>query len=264
MLKFQGPCILKRCSLCYWDLNNVSHVNKTIGINNVIINKFENEKHLFSDNYYYFVTENNPSFHYKHYSFEIFTDVINDNYIYFNNTDQKLKYTDIFNKKENLTSLAFNFVFEAEKKVVDINSTLMESDNNYIKLLYNNQAIIFKFGSMIDNVTTNQTFPNEIIVSLSSSLLNKKNILTFYYGFTNILIILNSQIVYENNDIFLFVIEAGKDNLLTHKYHNFYLGNNSNNSQSFNGKFFNYSMLQNITREESINIHEYYKYIHNI
>ena len=263
MLKFQGLSILKRGSLCYWDLNNESHVNKTIRINNVVINKFENEKHIFND-YYYFTTENHPTYHYKHYSFEIFTDVINDNYIYFNNTNQKIKYTDIFYKQTNFESLAFNIVFECEKKAVDINSTLMECEDNYIKLLYNNQGIIFKMGKMINNYINNPTYPNEIIVSLSSTLINKKHILTFYYDLTKVLIILNSQIVYENNDLILFVNEEGKDNLITHKYHNFYIGNNSNNLESYKGKIFDYSMLQNITEQEAINLHEYYKYIHNI
>ena len=265
LLKFQGPCILKRCALCYWDLNNESHVDKTIGISNVIINKFQNEKHIFSD-YYYFVTENNPLYHYKHYSFEIFPDVINDNYIHFNNSNQRIKYTDIFYKQTDLTTFVFNFVIEPVKKPVDINSTIMEENDNYIKLLYNNQGIIFKFGKMVDNFINNPTYPNEIIVSLSNSLLNKKNVLTFYYDYINnkILIILNSQIVYENNNIILFIIEPGKDNLMTYKYHDFYLGNNSDNSQSFNGKFYDYSMLQNISQDETINLHEYYKYIHNI
>ena len=261
MLKFQGPVILKRGGLCYWDLNNVSDVDKTIGTNSVIINKFQNEKHLFSD-YYYFITQNNPKYHYKHYSFEIFPEVINDNYIFFNNTTQKIKYTDIFNKQPNLTSFVFNFVIEPQKKPVDLNSTLMECENdNYIKLLYNNAGIIFKFGKIISLVDAYDV--NEIILS-TSSMLNKKNIITFYYGFNTILIILNSQIVYNNANIILFSYEQGKDNLLTHKYHDFYLGNNSDNSQSYNGKMYDFSMLQNITQEEAINLHEYYKYIHNI
>ena len=261
MLKFQGPVILKRCSLCYWDLNNESHVDKTIGTNSVIINKFQNEKHLFSE-YYYYITENNPTYHYKHYSFEIFPEVINDNYIYFNNTTQKIKFTDIFNEQPNLSSFVFNFVIEPEKKNVDLNSTLMECEtDNYIKLLYNNQGLIFKFGFM---VSLKGSFdPYEIIVP-TTTMLNKKNVITFYYGFNTILIILNSNIVYNNNDIVLFSYEQGKDNLLTHKYHDFYLGNNTNNSQSFNGKFYDYSMIQNISHDEAINLHEYYKYIHNI
>ena len=266
MLKFQGQAILKRCALCWWDLNCVADSNKSIGVYTVTINKFQNQKHRYDD-YYYFITENNPSYFYKHYSFEIFNDVINDNYIYFNNTNQKIKYTDIYNDTI-FTSFVFNFVIEPEKKSVDINSTIMECEiDNYIKLLYNNQGIIFKFGSMINNYTTNPTSPNEIIVSLSSTLINKKNILTFFYDSINdkILIILNSQIVYENKNILLFVIEAGKDNLMTHKYHDFYLGNNnSNNSQSYNGKMYDFSMLQNINEQEAINLHEYYKYIHNI
>ena len=262
LLKFQGPVILKRCSLCYWDLNNESHVDKTIGTNSVIINKFQNEKHVFSD-YFYFITQNNPTYHYKHYSFEIFPEVINDNYIYFNNTNQRIKYTDIFNKQPNLTSFIFNFVIQPEKKNVDLNSTLMECENdNYIKLLYNNQGLIFKFGKMVSLVDPFD--PNEIIVS-TNSMLNKKNVITFYYSFNTILIILNSKIVYNNTNIILFSFEQGKDNLLTHKYHDFYLGNNSDFSQSYNGKFYDFSMLQNIiSQEEAINLHEYYKYIHNI
>ena len=179
MLKFQGPCILKKCGLCYWDLNTVADVDKTIGTNSVIINKFQNQKHRFND-FYYFTTINNPTYHYKHYSFVIFPEVINDNYIYFNNTNQKIKYTDIFNKESNLTSFAFNFVIEPENKAIDINSTLMECENdNYIKLLYNNQGIIFKFGKMIEDYLTNPTYPNEIIVS-TTTMLNKKNVVTFF------------------------------------------------------------------------------------
>ena len=52
--------------------------------------------------------------------------------------------------------------------------------------------------------------------------------------------------------------------MFTHQYHIFHLCNNSDNSQSFNGKFYDYSMLQNITESEALNLHEYYKYIHNI
>ena len=261
MLKFQGGAILTRCALCYWNLNNESDVDKTIGTNSVTINKFHNQKHLFSD-YYYFITQNNPTYHYKHYSFEIFPDVINDNYIYFNNTTQKIKYTDIFNKPANLTSFAFNFVIEPEKKNVDLNSTLMMCEtDNYIKLLYNNAGIIFKFGKMISFIDSYD--PNEIIVS-TTTMLNKKNVITFYYGFNTILIIFNSQIVYNNANIILFSYDQGKDNLLTHKYHDFYLANNTDNSQSYNGKFYDFSMLQNISVEEMINLHEYYKYIHNI
>ena len=265
MLKFQGPCILRRCALCWWNLDTEADVNKTINTSDVSINKFHNQKHRFND-FYYFTAENNPTYHYKHYSFAIFPEVINDNYIYFNNTNQKIKYTDIFNKEVNFSTFAFNFVIEPEKKTIDINSTLFECESdNYIKLLYNNQGVIFKFGKMINNYIINPTFPNEIIVS-TSTMLNKKDILTFFYDSINdvILIILNSQIVYNNKQIILFSIETNKDNLMTHKYHDFYIANNSDNTQSYNGKFYDYTMLQNITEQEAINLHEYYKYIHNI
>ena len=264
ILKFQGPCILKRCALCYWNLDDESSVDETISTN-VIINKFQNQKYKFND-FYYFTCENNPSYHYKHYSFAIFPEVMTDNYIHFNNTNQKIKYTDIFNRYQNLNSIASNFVIEPEKKTVDINSTLLQAGNdNYIKILYNNQGIVFKFGKMIENyLTSSSTFPNEIIVSITT-ILNKKHVITFFYNTTgNVIIILNSQVVYNQNNIVLFIEEPGKDNLTTYKYHDFYLANNNSNSQSFNGKLYDYSMLQNISESETFNLHEYYKYIHNI
>ena len=97
-------------------------------------------------------------------------------------------------------------------------------------------------------------------------MLNKKNVITFFYNTTqsNVIIILNSQIVYNQYNIVLFIEEPGKDNLTTYKYHDFYIGNNTHISQSFNGKFYDYSMLENITQSEAFNLHEYYKYIHNI
>ena len=125
---------MKRCALCYWNLDDESCVDKTISTN-VIINKFQNYKYRFND-FWYFVTENNPSFHYKHYSFTLFPEVVTDNYIHFNNTNQKIKYTDIFNKPSNLKSIMFNFVIEPEKKNIDINSMLFQTEtDNYIKLL---------------------------------------------------------------------------------------------------------------------------------
>ena len=261
LLKFQGPAILKRCSLCWWNLDYEADTEKIIGTSDVKIKKFHNQQHKFND-FFYFTTENDPTYYYKHYSMAIFNTVINDNYIYFNNTTQKIKYTDIFNEQPNLRSFTFNFAIEPQKKSVDLNSTLMMCEtDNYIKLLYNNQGLIFKFGKMVSFVAPFD--PNEIIVS-TNSMLNKKNVITFYYGFNEILIILNSQIVYNKTNILFFSYDQGKDNLLTHKYHDFYLGNNSDNSQSFNGKFHDFSMLQNTSRDEAINLHQYYMYIHNI
>ena len=244
MLKFQGPVILKRCSLCWWNLDYEADTEKIIGTSDVKIKKFHNQKHKFND-FFYFTTINDPTYYYKHYSMAIFNTVINDSYIYFNNTNQRIKFTDIFYKQTELSSFAFNFVIEPEKKVVDLNSTLIECENdNYIKLLYNNQGLIFKFGKMVS--LTDAFEPNEIIVS-TNSMLNKKNVITFYYDYNKFLIILNSQNVYNKTNIVFFSYEQSKDNLLTHKYHDFYIGNNNNFSQSFNGRMYNYSMLQNIT-----------------
>ena len=260
MLKFQGPCILKRTSLCWWDLDKECDDDKTIGVNSVIINKFQNQKNLFND-FYYFTTQNNPTYHYKHYSFEIFPEVITDNYIFFNNTNQRIKYTDIFNKRVDLSSIMFNFVVEPQKKTVDINSTLWECENdNYIKILYNNQGLVVRFDFMkkiMPNVI------NEIVAPTTESLL-RKNVISVYCGDINstnwekIIIDVNSNKIYEDT------MTVDTDMIKNHQYHHFYIGNNNDNSQSFNGKIYNYSMLQNITESEAINLHEYYKYIHNI
>ena len=167
--KYFGECILKRCSLCYWNLDDLSCVDKTISTS-VYINKFQNYKYKHND-FYYFITENNPRFHYKHYSFLTFSEVVTDNYIYFNNTNQIIKYTDIFNKKTELESFVFNFVVEPEKKTFDINSTLLQiGSDNYIKILYNNQGIIIKIGDMYESYPSG--YVNEILIPTSLSLLN--------------------------------------------------------------------------------------------
>ena len=264
MLKFQGPVILKRCGLCYWDLNNVSHVDKTIGTNSVIINKFQNEKHVFSD-FFYFTTEKQPNYNYKHFSFQIFNYINNDNYIYFNNTNQRVNFVDSFIKREQLFSIAFNFIISPEKKTVDINSTLFQSGtDNYIKILYNNQGIIFRFGDM-HNARTDYVL--ESIIPTPTTLLNRKNVITIYFNGINDNYGNNKKsIVYVNGnkiqDTILFINPSFISS--TQQYNNFQLCNNTDNSQSYNGKFYDFSMLQNISVEEMINLHEYYKYIHNI
>ena len=264
MLKFQGPVILKRCSLCYWDLNNESHVDKTIGTNSVIINKFQNEKHVFSD-FFYFTTEKQPNYNYKHFSFQIFNYINNDNYIYFNNTNQRVNFVDSFLKNNDLFSIAFNFVIEPQKKNVDINSTLFQTGtDDYIKILYNNQGIIFRFGDM-HNARTDYVL--ESIIPTPTTLLNRKNVITIYFNGINDIYGNNKKsIVYVNGnkiqDTILFISPSFISS--TQQYNNFQLCNNTDNSQSYNGKFYDFSMLQNISVEEMINLHEYYKYIHNI
>ena len=258
-LNFQGPSILKKCALCYWDLDDESSVDKTISTN-VIINKFQNHKYKFND-FYYFVTQDSPTYYYKHYSIAKFLEVITDNYIYFNNTTQRIKYTDIFNKTTNLKSIMFNFVIEPEKKSIDINSTLFQIEtDNYIKLLYNNQAIIFKFGDMYK---IRPNIINEVIIPTAESLLNRKNVISIYCTNINntnnekIIVFVNSNIIYEDS---LQITTT----MFANQYHNFYLCNNNDSSQSFNGKIYIYSMLQNISESEAFNLHEYYKYIHEI
>ena len=264
MLKFQGPSILKRCSLCYWDLNNVSDVDKTIGVNSVTINKFHNQKHKFND-YYYFTTEKHPSYYYKHFSFSVFNYINNDNYIYFNNINQRVNFVDSFLKYEQLFSIAFNFIISPEKKTVDINSTLFQTGtDDYIKILYNNQGIIFRFGDMY-NIRTE--YELESIIPTPTTLLNRKNVITIYFNGMNSIYGNNKKsIVYVNGNKIQDTILSINPTFIssTQQYNNFQLCNNTDNSQSYNGKFYDFSMLQNITQEEAINLHEYYKYIHNI
>ena len=138
----------------------------------VYINKFQNYKYKHND-CYYFTTENNPTFHYKHYSFLIIPEVVTDTYIHFNNTNQIIKYTDIFNKNTELESFMFNFVVEPDKKTIDSNSTLLQSgSDNYVKILYNNQGIIIKIGDMYESYPS--VHINEIIIPTTDTLLSKK------------------------------------------------------------------------------------------
>ena len=264
MLKFQGPCILKRCALCWMDLNCEGDVDKSIGTNSVIINKLHNQKHRFKD-FYYYTCENSPTYHYKHYTYLVFTDINNDNHIYFNNTNQKMTFVDAFLKKNDLFSVCFNFVIEPEKKSVDINSTLMSYDtDNYIKVLYNNQGIVYRFGDMYKN----SNYLLEAIIPTPNSLLNRKNIITVYFsGINDTLGNNNKNIVYVNSNKIqddIITINPSFIDQLQQQYNTFNLFNNINNSQSFYGKFYDFSMLQNLSVQEMINLHEYYKYIHNI
>ena len=264
MLKFQGPVILTRSSLCYWNLNNVSDVDKTIGVNSVTINKFHNQKHKFND-FFYFTTEKQPSYHYKHYSFSIFSDIIDSNYIFFNNTNQKINFVDSFLKRNQLFSFAFNFIISPEKKTVDINSTLFQSgSDDYIKILYNNQGVLFRFGDMYN---IRRDYVLECIIPTPTTLLNRKNVITIYFnGINDINANNRKSIVYVNGNKIQDIVFSITPSFIssTQQYNNFQLCNNTNNSQSFNGKFYDFSMLQNITQEELINIHNYYMYIHNI
>ena len=264
MLKFQGPCILTRCALCYWDLNNESDVDKTIGTNSVTINKFHNQKHKFND-FYYFTTEKQPNYNYKHFSFSIFNYINNDNYIYFNNTNQRVNFVDSFLKKNDLFSIAFNFIISIEKKTVDINSTLFQSGtDNYIKILYNNQGIIFRFGDMYN---TRRDYVLESIIPTPTTLLNRKNVITIYFnGLNDVNVSNRKSIVYVNGNKIQDTVLTINPSFIssTQQYNNFQLCNNTDNSQSYNGKFYDFSMLQNLSNDEAINMHEYYMYIHNI
>ena len=264
ILKFQGPSILKKCSLCWWNLDCVADVDKTIESNIVSINKFHNQKHKFND-FHYFTTEKKPSYHYKHFSFTIFSDIIDSNYIYFNNTDQRINFVDSFFIKNHLFSIAFNFIITPEKKPVDINSTLFQSGSDvYIRLLYDNKGVVFRMGDMRNAA---YDYVTESIIPTQTTLLYRKNIITIYFNGINDSIGNNKKsIVYVNGNKIQDTVLSINPSFIsyTQQYNNFQLCNNNDNSQSFYGKMYDFSMLQNISRDEAINLHEYYKYIHNI
>ena len=214
-------------------------MNKAIGTS-VYINKFQNYKYK-HDDFYYFVCENNPMFHYKHYSSLIFPEVVTDNYIEFNKTTQRIKYTDIFKKTSELQSIMFNFIIEAEKKSIDINSTLFStSDNNsYIKLFYDNQGIIFRIDDMY------KSYPSvhfkEIIIPTTDTLLNKQCVISLCChmnetSLSKIVVFVNDNKIYDST----FLLNGS---MSIHQYHEFYLCNYTDNSQSFNGNFYDYSCL---------------------
>ena len=127
---------------------------------------------------------------------------------------------------------------------------------------------MFKFGLMHEDTPTTIIPHNEIIVPTTESLL-RNNVISFYYGVSpkRLCLIVNGSIIYDKNNISIGgknITQGVYSSLFTHLYYDFYLANNNDNTQSFNGKFYDYSMLQNISDSEVINLHEYYKYIHNI
>ena len=159
----------------------------------------------------------------------------------------------------NLTSIMFNFITEPLKKHISINSTLFTTSDNdsYIKLLYNNQGIIFKFNDMFEYYP--RIYFSEVIIPTTETIL-KECVISFYYykNLSKFIFFVNDVNIY-NKTLFLRYVS-----MFTHQYHNYYLCNNIDNTQSFNGKFYYYSCLQNITEHEAMNLHRYYKYIHNI
>ena len=146
-----------------------------------------------------------------------------------------------FNEKDNLHSIVFNFVIEPEKKSIDINSTLFQCETeNYIELLYNNQGIVYKFGDMYK---ARHLHIHEIVIPITESFLNRQNVISIYCTSLNnpylekIIVYVNSNKIHDES----LIIDPS---FFDHQYHNFYLANNNDNSQSFYGKFYDYSMLQ--------------------
>ena len=110
----------------------------------------------------------------------------------FNNTNQYISYVEHYPKVQtNQAAMVcmLNFVFEVEKKNVDINSTIWESSDgkSYIKILYNNSGVIYRLNEN----------EQEIIVNISS-LLNKKTTLSIrllhsFTGLAYVIIYLNGN-----------------------------------------------------------------------
>ena len=141
-------------------------------------------------------------------------------------------------------------------------------ENNYMKLLYNNKGIVVKFELMEEQYPTHDINSNEIIVPTTETLL-KKCVILFYYSVshTKRIVTVNNDIIYDKNNIKIggrYVTTPSSVSIFTHQYHDFYLWNNNDSSKSFNGKFYNFSYLQNITEKEANNLHQCYNYIHDI
>ena len=59
---------------------------------------------------------------------------------------------------------------------------ITQDENNYIKLLYNSQGIVFKFWGMHYNYTQHTAIIGEVVIATTESLINKKNIISFYHS----------------------------------------------------------------------------------
>ena len=262
---FNGEELLKKYSLCHMKLNDLSMVVKYTNRSNNIttVSKIGNIKYKDID---YFECFNNIVFHYRHYSGLLFNNNEHDNHIMFDNTNQYVSYVEHYPSIPNNQSAIvclYNFTFEVIKKPVDINSTLWESSDgkSYIKILYNNSGIVYKFNEN----------ENEVIIN-TINLLNKKTTLSIrlMYTFTNFITVI---IFLDGNKI----NESGSLNAKTvfnNTFKECYLGNNvkEGSNQSFYGKMYDFSYLfgvkdnnfHDISESDCLKIHQYYKYIHNI
>ena len=260
-----GEELLKKYSLCHMKLNDLSMVVKyTKRSNNITtVSKIANIKYKDID---YFECFNNIVFHYRHYSGLLFNNNEHDNHLMLNNTNQYISYVEhnpsIPTNQAAIVWL-YNFSFEVIKKDVDINSTLWESSDgtSYVKILYNNSGIVYKFNENENDVIINTT-----------TLLNKKTtlLLRLMFSFTNFISVI---IFLDGNNI----NESGSINAKTifnNTFKQCYLGNNvkEGSNESFNGKMYDFSYLfgvkdnhfHDISESDSLKIHQCYKYIHNI
>ena len=147
---FNGVELLKIYSLCSMKLNDLSMVVKNTNRSNNVTTISTIGKIKYKD-IDYFECFNNIVFYYRHYTGLLFNDNTHDNHIVFNTANQYICYVEHCPKMPtNQLDIVcmFNFVFEFEKKSVDINSTLWDSSDgkSYIKILYNNSGIIYRFN----------------------------------------------------------------------------------------------------------------------
>ena len=262
---FDGEELLKKYSICGMKLNDLSMVVKSTNKSNNVttISKIGYIEYKDVD---YYDCYNNIVFYYRHYTGLLLNNNTHDNHIVFNNTNQYLSYVEHYPElpaNHSYIVFMFNFLFEVEKKSVDINSTLWESSNgkSYIKILYNNSGIIYKFNENI----------GEFIVN-TPSLLNNKTVLSirFLLTFTDLL----SVIVYLNNSKIDSDRSTYTKRMFNNTFQECYLGNNvkEGSNQSFNMKMYDFLYLfvvydnsgHDIKESDALKIHEHYYYIYNI
>ena len=83
---------------------------------------------------------NNPLFNFRQYTTLLINNIVFDNYIIFNNTNQYIAYTECYPSLPPSTAhinYMFNFVFQVEKTSGDINSTLWQSIDGQIYSILN-------------------------------------------------------------------------------------------------------------------------------
>ena len=230
--KYIGESILRRCAFCWMNLEELSMIVKNTDNSNIAtISKIANYRYKDID---YFEFFNNPIYNFRHYTTLLINNIVFGNYKKFNNTNQYITYTEFYPVYTYLRKYLFNFIFEVEKNSVDLNSTLWECNNgkSYIKILYNNQGIIYKIN---ENA-------NEKIINLTSSLLNRKSNLMIYCLYT---LLLSNIIVkvYLDGILLSEINDNNPKTIFTESFHQSYIGNNQTKTEPFKWKILRFFII---------------------